>query len=303
MIMNYADIETFLELVRTRNLTKAAEHLFLSQSTISNRLRNLENELGFSLFMRGKGRTTIELTRKGEEFAPIAERWRSLYEETELVKSSSYHKLRIAASESSYFTLISPFIQDFGNGNPQVRFEIRICDSEQIYDLAEKGLIHFGFVSYEASYPRLVTEELLKQELCVIMRTRQPSSGAVRAPAVLDPATLDPAKEIRFSGGRFSSMDLWREKYFGSVNDAALTINLGVGAIPHMRKEGTWSIVPVRMARFLSQHASLQIFSLPEQLEPWQVFMVRRKDTDPNKQDLFKHFISELLDFVNRHQP
>lgn len=298
MIMNYADIETFLELVRTRNLTKAAEHLFLSQSTVSNRLRNLENELGFSLFLRGKGRTTIELTRKGEEFAPIAERWRSLYEETELVKSSSYHKLRIASSESSYFTLVSPFIREFGSANPQVRFDIRICDSEQIYDLADKGLIHFGFVSYEASYPRLVTEKLLQQELCVIMHTANPVSGSV-----LDPTALDPAKEIRFSGGRFSSMDLWREKYFGTVNEAALTINVGVGAIPHMRKEGMWSIVPVRMARFLSRHASLQVFSLPEQLEPWQVFMVRRKDTDPNKQDLFKHFISELLDFVNRQQP
>ena len=297
-MMNYADIETFLELVRTRNLTKAAEHLYLSQSTVSNRLRNLENELGFSLFLRGKGRTTIELTRKGEEFAPIAERWRSLYEETELVKSSSYHKLRIAVSESSYFTLIGPFVRAFGKANPQVRFDIRICDSEQIYELADKGLVHFGFVSYEASYPRLVTEELLKQELCVIMHMGNVGSGTV-----LDPAMLDPAKEIRFSGGRFSSMDLWREKYFGTPNEAALTINVGFGAIPHMQQEGVWSIVPVRMAQFLANYAKLQIFSLPEQIAPWQVFMVRRRDADPNKQELFKHFTGELLDYVRGQQP
>ena len=292
--MNYADIETFLELVRTRNLTKAAEHLFLSQSTVSNRLRNLENELGFSLFVRGKGRTTIELTRKGEEFAPIAERWRSLYEETELVKSSSYFKLRIAVSESSYFTLVDPFVRAFGKENPQVRFDIRICDSEQIYELAEKGLIHFGFVSYEASYPRLVVEKLLEQELCVIMHSRNAVSDEE-----LNPAMLDPAKEIRFSGGRFSSMERWREKWFGTPNEAALTINVGFGAIPHMQQEGAWSVVPVRMAQFLCNYAPLQIYPLPDQPEPWQVYMVRRKDADPNKQDLFKRFISELLDYVN----
>ncbi len=295
--MNYADIETFLELVRTRNLTKAAEHLFLSQSTVSNRLRNMENELGFTLFMRGKGRTTIELTRKGEEFAPIAERWRSLYEETELVKSTSYYKIRIASSESSYFTLIGPFVRAFGDANPQVRFDIRICDSEQIYEMTDKGLVHFGFVSYEASYPRLVVEKLTEQELCVIMNTGIAGSGTE-----LDPSVLDPAKEIRFSGGRFSSMDLWREKYFDTPNEAALTINVGFGAIAHMQQKGAWSVVPVRMADFLCGYAPLQVFSLPDQPEPWQVYMVRRKETDPNKQDLFKRFVGDLIDYVNSQQ-
>ena len=67
--MNYSDIETYLELVRTRNITKASEHLYVSQSTVSNRLKNLENELGFALVIRGKGRQAIELTQKGEESA------------------------------------------------------------------------------------------------------------------------------------------------------------------------------------------------------------------------------------------
>ena len=38
--LEYKDIETFLEIVRTRNITKAAENMFLSQSTISNRLKH-----------------------------------------------------------------------------------------------------------------------------------------------------------------------------------------------------------------------------------------------------------------------
>ena len=47
--MNYKDIEVFLELVRCRNITKAAENLYLSQSAVSNRLKSLEDELGVQL--------------------------------------------------------------------------------------------------------------------------------------------------------------------------------------------------------------------------------------------------------------
>ncbi|MBR4393905.1 MAG: LysR family transcriptional regulator, partial [Oscillospiraceae bacterium] len=59
--MNYADIETFLELVRTRNLTKAAEHLFLSQSTVSNRLRN-QNSDGITLYYNLISNSEVEVT-------------------------------------------------------------------------------------------------------------------------------------------------------------------------------------------------------------------------------------------------
>ena len=96
--MDHRDIETFLELVRTRNITKTAENLYLSQSTVSNRLKNLEDELGCQLIFRAKGHRIIQLTRQGEEFVPVAERWRNLFEETELLKSRSLSTLQIASS-------------------------------------------------------------------------------------------------------------------------------------------------------------------------------------------------------------
>ena len=117
--MHYRDIETFLELVRTRNITKTAEHLFLSQSTVSNRLKNLEDELGYQLIVRAKGHRTIQLTRQGEEFISIAERWKNLFEETELLKNSSLSTLRIATSESTYYEIIAPFLCTFFSEHPQ----------------------------------------------------------------------------------------------------------------------------------------------------------------------------------------
>jgi len=84
--MRYKDIETFLEFVRTRNITKTAQHLYLSQSPVSNRLKSLEDKLGCQLIIRAKGHRVVQLAHQGEEFIPIAERWKNLFEETELLK-------------------------------------------------------------------------------------------------------------------------------------------------------------------------------------------------------------------------
>ena len=50
--MNPLEIEAFLAITETRNLSKAADKLFVSQSTISSRLTNLESEIGSPLVNR-----------------------------------------------------------------------------------------------------------------------------------------------------------------------------------------------------------------------------------------------------------
>lgn len=71
-------IEVFLAIVRTRNISRAAEQLNLSQSTVSKRLKVLEQEINAILFERGKGNKVLSLTLAGEEFIDLAERWQSL---------------------------------------------------------------------------------------------------------------------------------------------------------------------------------------------------------------------------------
>ena len=76
--MQNKDIELFLELVKTRNISKAAENMFISQSVISTRLKSLEDELGYALFHRARGIREIELTRPGREFVSVATRMHNL---------------------------------------------------------------------------------------------------------------------------------------------------------------------------------------------------------------------------------
>ena len=57
--MEFRVIRYFLAVAREENITKAAEKLHLTQPTLSRQLRELEEELGTELFVRGKRRTTL----------------------------------------------------------------------------------------------------------------------------------------------------------------------------------------------------------------------------------------------------
>ncbi|MEH8020977.1 HTH-type transcriptional regulator HdfR [Rheinheimera metallidurans] len=64
-------LKTFIEVQRTRHFGKAAENLYLTQSAVSFRIRQLEQQLGVNLFSRY--RNNIQLTPSGERLLPHAE--------------------------------------------------------------------------------------------------------------------------------------------------------------------------------------------------------------------------------------
>ena len=57
--MKLYDIQAFLAVAEHLTISKAAEELFVSQSTASHRIQNLEDELGVALIERQKGRRRV----------------------------------------------------------------------------------------------------------------------------------------------------------------------------------------------------------------------------------------------------
>lgn len=293
--MHYKDIEIFLELVRTCNITKTAEHLYLSQSTISNRLKNLENEMGCQLIVRAKGRRNIQLTRQGELFIPVAERWRNLFEETEAMKSASLSTLRIATNESTYYEIVAPFLRLFFQRHPDIKVAVQICDSEKIYAMVEKNLIDYGFVSYEAIHTEIQVKCIDCQSICVIQHVESPQPERF-----IRPDQLDPAKEIRFTGGHFSNMNLWREKWFGLSQAYRLEVNTSRGIVPFMKHNDYWALSPIDMAKHLSEELSLQIYRLEEEPEPWKIYLLKkRKHYQSGGLEIRRLFESDLAEFLS----
>ena len=87
--MDIESLKTFMVLANTKNYTRAANQLFVAQSTITNRINELERELGFQLFYRTY--RLVELTPEREQFRRYAEKVIELTE-TSLAEISSAQK-------------------------------------------------------------------------------------------------------------------------------------------------------------------------------------------------------------------
>ena len=70
--MNSEGIRTFIMLSKLKNFTRTAERMYVAQSTVTNRIAELENETGKKLFVRRQG--GVELTEEGKLFLSYAQR-------------------------------------------------------------------------------------------------------------------------------------------------------------------------------------------------------------------------------------
>lgn len=77
--MTKTELEAFLAVLQYGSISAAAERLFITQPAMSRRMKSMEEELGYSLFERGRGQRSVELTENGKEFVPVAERLLTLY--------------------------------------------------------------------------------------------------------------------------------------------------------------------------------------------------------------------------------
>lgn len=295
--MNYSAIETFLELVRTRNITKTAELLYVSQSTVSSRLKSLEEELGYQLLIRAKGHREVRLTRQGIAFIPLAERWKNLFEETEGIKRNTLSTVRIAVSESTYYSLITPFLQDIFERIPTMRVSVQICDSAYIYDLVEENLVDFGFASYESLRPDMSCRCVEEDPLCIIRYAETPQPVQR-----IRPDQLDPKNEIRFTGGHFDGMNLWREKWFGHNMENALEVNTCRGIVPFMHRSERWVISPLSISALLAEEMPLQIYELEDPPQPWRVYMLKKIKTHTDATEVCRIFEKELNAFLDKRK-
>ena len=74
--MDTTTLRTFIALAQIKNFTKTAQQLVVAQSTVTNRIRDLEMELGVPLFIRSHKQ--VDLTPSGQKFLDYAQRFVSL---------------------------------------------------------------------------------------------------------------------------------------------------------------------------------------------------------------------------------
>lgn len=145
-VLNY-----FLTVAREQSIIRAAESLHLSQPTLSTQIRNMEEELGKQLLIRGtKGSRKITLTEEGMILKKRAEEILNLVEKTEkeitVSDSIVMGDIYIGTGETDAFRLLAKAAKELQNVYPGIHYHISSGNAEFVMEQLDKGLIDFGIV-------------------------------------------------------------------------------------------------------------------------------------------------------------
>lgn len=160
--LNY--YKAFYMVAKYKNISKAADALFISQPAISKSLSRLEENLGCVLFSRtSRG---VSLTADGEilyerireAFAAIEAGEEELRHRTEL----GIGQLRIGVSTTLCKYILLPYLQNFIRQHPHIRITIECQSTLHTVELLESGQIDIGLIGAPKSHGTLTFLPLKK---------------------------------------------------------------------------------------------------------------------------------------------
>ena len=158
--LNLKQLETFVTVAEKGSFTKAANALYMAQSTVSNHIQQLEESLGLILFVRDMKRN-ISLTPDGNRIYQFAKEILlrcSELEETILENKKS--QLIIGASTVPTESILPELIHKFIKTHPNCRFVVKNGDSDQIQRMLTDGEISIGFVGTSDNRQEIIYEKI-----------------------------------------------------------------------------------------------------------------------------------------------
>jgi LysR family transcriptional repressor of citA len=140
--MDTQALKTFLTLATYKNFTKTADALFVAQSTVTNRIIELEKEVGKQLFFRNK--RSVTLTDEGETFVSYAKRIIEL-EDASIKDINSLNRysntLRIGTTNTIYECHLYPYIKAYMKAQPNHAVKVTIGHSDNLLRLLQDDLL------------------------------------------------------------------------------------------------------------------------------------------------------------------
>ena len=253
--MNNTDMETFWAVLEHGTLTAAANALFITQPTLTNRIQSLETEVGAQLFHRKKGVRHIELTEAGQRFLPLAYRWQALLDETRgVAETASREFLRIGAVFSSNQSILPAAYRRFLRRKLPVALWVQTLRGSG-YDGAQtvaRRELEMALMDGDGFFhPQLDVRPLCREETMVACSPNSPYGD------VVSPKELDPANEIVVSWRK--GVQDWRDHWFGLTTKPILYADSMQVVDSFLGNEMMWAIVPASAAQVLETEEKARI--------------------------------------------
>lgn len=160
-------------LSKLKNFTRTAERMFVAQSTVTNRISELEKETGKRLFVRK--RDGVELTQEGCVFLNYAVRITELEEAfiQEVNSAAKYKKsLKIGAINAVYESSLYPVISEFIKSHKDYSTKVVLGHSLDMLQMLQDKIIDIGFSYVPLKKTGFSCEQFLSDRLALFVSPR-----------------------------------------------------------------------------------------------------------------------------------
>ena len=288
--MTNSGITAFLTVIKEGSISKAADKLFVSQSSLSTRIKTLEKELGYPVFMRGKGLRKIELTELGEKFYDLAVQYNEIVSQmTALSKSNIQKKLRVSLIDSVGAYLIPDLFSDYMKLMPNVALEVQESASKVSYKNLENGITDLAFTAEQDPPKNIVCFPIFAESILFV------ASKGLKFSKTVSLDDLDTNSEIYFPWTH--EFESWHNVAFHNKPQAKVNVDSVTQQIFFLKNGSYWSFAPASIAKSMEKAGSANIYPLDVSLPKRITKCAYVKE--PDKQLLIKNFIISLQESLH----
>jgi len=174
--MDERDIELFQDLMTTKNITKTAQNLFMTQSAVTKRLHKLEGELGVPLFLRTVKGLIATPSADGilKEMGQLQASLLTIRSQSQYAAGHITGTLKIGVSVNYARYVLPPILKQYMTDFPEVKIEVT---TGQSLDLYQKLQNHQQFLAViRGSFPWEEQSRLIFQEQVYAVTSKENQS-------------------------------------------------------------------------------------------------------------------------------
>lgn len=231
--MDIAHIRTFLAVAEAGSFLGASEIVHVTQSTVSVRIRTLEDRLGAYLFDRGKNGAI--LTSSGTRFLQHASSMVRLWDQARMdVGISTGHEsvLRVGGQVSLWDGFLIPWLAWMRNNAPDVALRAEMGPALALTQQLVDGSIDFA-VMYRPQYrPGFVAEQIFEEEIILVSTEKDKRD------------VFDDTYVLSYWGPEFQADHALS---FPELTSPALSMDLGTRGIEYLLLNGGSCYIPRRV--------------------------------------------------------
>ena len=237
--MTNAGIEAFLIVCKQHSISKAAAELFISQSSLSIRLRTLEKEVGCPLFFRHKGSREMVLTEEGKRFYQLSLQYQDIVRSM-LAIGNRKSSLRLSALNSVSTYLLPPVYEQFMRDHPDIHLEIQDMTVEAACQSLLRGETDLAFTSDVPRTDAIRAELVMAEPMDLIC-----AAGSCYSDGI-GPDELPARQEVYVEWT--DEFARWHQELWGVDAVPRIQLEIMSQLQMFMTKRDSWAVVPRSVA-------------------------------------------------------